>query len=252
MVKGIDIFKELFKDNQGQYVIIGGSACDILMENEGLDFRATKDIDVVLIVEALDANFGRKFWKFVKDAGYKHYSKSRNAPEFYRFSKPQSSNYPAVIELFSRKPDIIKLPDEAVVSPMPIGDDVSSLSAIILNDDYYEFLKEGRSIVDDISVLKPEYLIPFKIKAWLDLSDRKDRGEAVDSKDIRKHRNDVFRLTELLTEKTRIACPKEIKKDISKFCDRLKGEEIDPRQLGLIGKSKQDIIGQISNTYLSD
>ena len=51
------------KGNEEQYAIIGGTACDILMTEEGLDFRATKDIDLVLIIEALDANFGKKFWE---------------------------------------------------------------------------------------------------------------------------------------------------------------------------------------------
>lgn len=33
---------------EDQYVIIGGTACDLIMENEELPFRATKDIDIVL------------------------------------------------------------------------------------------------------------------------------------------------------------------------------------------------------------
>lgn len=44
MVTGIESFKEWFKGNESQYAIIGGTACDILMAEEGLDFRATKDI----------------------------------------------------------------------------------------------------------------------------------------------------------------------------------------------------------------
>lgn len=36
------------------------------MTEGGLDFRATKDIDLVLIIEALDVNFGKKFWEYVK------------------------------------------------------------------------------------------------------------------------------------------------------------------------------------------
>ena len=66
MVTGIDSFKEWFKGYEEQYAIIGGTACDILMTEEGLDFRATKDIDLVLIIEALDVNFGKKFWEYVK------------------------------------------------------------------------------------------------------------------------------------------------------------------------------------------
>ena len=46
-----------------------------------------------------------------------------------------------------------------------------------------------------VHVLAAVYLIPFKVKAWLDLAKRKAHGEQVDSKDIRKHRNAVLRLT---------------------------------------------------------
>lgn len=42
MVTGIDSFKEWFKGFEEQYVIIGGTACDILMTEEGMDFRAKK------------------------------------------------------------------------------------------------------------------------------------------------------------------------------------------------------------------
>ncbi len=55
MVRGIDSFRDWFRGYEDQYVIIGGTACDLLMTEEGLDFRATKDIDLVLIVEAGDA-----------------------------------------------------------------------------------------------------------------------------------------------------------------------------------------------------
>lgn len=69
MAKGIDNFKKWFKGNEEQYVIIGGTACDILMAEEGLDFRATKDIDLVLIIEAMNADFGRKFLGIHKRSG---------------------------------------------------------------------------------------------------------------------------------------------------------------------------------------
>ena len=65
MIIGIDSFKEWFKGYEEQYVIIGGTACDILMSKEGLDFRSTKDIDLVLIVEAINAEFGIRFWNML-------------------------------------------------------------------------------------------------------------------------------------------------------------------------------------------
>lgn len=124
MVTGIESFKEWFKGNESQYAIIGGTACDILMTEEGLDFRATKDIDLVLIIEAVDAAFGRKFWDYVKQAGYEHRNKSSGMPQFYRFSHPTSNRYPAMIELFTRKLDAIQLPDDAVLTPLPMDEDI--------------------------------------------------------------------------------------------------------------------------------
>lgn len=76
MVRGITNFKKRFQGYEEQYVIIGGTACDLIMENEELPFRATKDIDLVLIVEALTAEFGETFWKFIKEAEYDHCNKS--------------------------------------------------------------------------------------------------------------------------------------------------------------------------------
>lgn len=70
MVNGFTKFKERFQGFENQYVIIGGTACDLIMENEELPFRATKDIDIVLIVESITVEFGRKFWEYVREAGY--------------------------------------------------------------------------------------------------------------------------------------------------------------------------------------
>ena len=60
MVKGIDTFREYFRDFTDQYVLIGGAACDISFGNNNVDFRATRDLDVVLIVEALTRAFGEQ------------------------------------------------------------------------------------------------------------------------------------------------------------------------------------------------
>jgi hypothetical protein len=229
--------------------LIGGTACDILMTEEGLDFRATKDIDLVLIIEAVDAAFGRKFWDYVKQAGYEHCNKSSGMPQFYRFSHPMSNRYPAMIELFTRKLDAIQLPEDAVLTPLPMDEDISSLSAILLDDDYYEFLKQGKVTVDGVTVLDAAYLIPFKAKAWMDLTDRKEAGEHVDSKNIKKHKNDVFRLTELIDPTVKIATPSGVYEDMQKFVDRMKNETVDVKQLGLVGRTKEQILQEIGELY---
>lgn len=60
MVRGLDSFREWFSGFESNYVVIGGTACDLLMGEAGEGFRATKDIDMVLIVEALSAEFGSR------------------------------------------------------------------------------------------------------------------------------------------------------------------------------------------------
>ena len=98
MVRGINSFRDWFRGCEEQYAIIGGTACDLLMAGEGLTFRATKDIDLVLIVEAVDAAFRQRFWEYVVAAGYEHKDKSSGEPQFYRFTDPQSHDYPTMIE----------------------------------------------------------------------------------------------------------------------------------------------------------
>lgn len=80
MVRGLSSFKEWFKGFEENCVIIGGTACDLLMGEAAMDFRLTKDIDMVLIMETSSSEFGSRFWKYIKKAGYKHRQKSTNMP----------------------------------------------------------------------------------------------------------------------------------------------------------------------------
>ncbi|MFA5296693.1 MAG: hypothetical protein WC389_00630 [Lutibacter sp.] len=66
MVVGLYAFSEHFKDFQDSYIIIGGTACDIIIEEAGFTPRATDDIDIILIVEALSPEFVARFWEFIK------------------------------------------------------------------------------------------------------------------------------------------------------------------------------------------
>jgi len=217
MVKGINSFKEWFNGFESNYVIIGGTACDLLMGEAGESFRATRDIDMVLIVEALDAEFGSRIWEYVKMAGYERRLKNSGKPEYYRFINPKSPEYPAMIELFSRRMDGITLPPDAVLMPLPVDDEVSSLSAILLDDDYYNFLRTGVTTADGIPVIGATHLIPFKAKAWLDLTERKAKGGQVDSKNIHKHKNDIVRLTALLSPDFRMDLPDTVANDMGLF-----------------------------------
>lgn len=248
MMTGIDRFREWFRGCENQYAIIGGTACELLMREEGLDFRATKDIDLVLIVEALTPEFGRKFWQFIQTAGYEHRNKSTGSPQFYRFSHPAVEGYPVMLELFSRQPDTIQLPEDALLTPLPVEEDISSLSAILLDAAYYQLVCSGTVVVDGINVLNAEYLIPFKAKAWLDLTQRKAAGQAIDSKNIRKHKNDVFRLSALLTQQTSVAISEEVRADLRAFFTAMQTETVDTVQMGIM-RDQEMILSGLMKIY---
>lgn len=119
----------------------------------------------------------------------------------------------------------------------------------MLDNNYYNFLKEGRTIVNDITVLGAEYLIPFKTKAWLDLSNKKASGEHADNKNIKKHKNDVFRLSELIDTDIKILVENIIYADIVKFVKDMEKEEIDLKKLGIPNKTKEQILNEILELY---
>ena len=151
-MKGLQVFKEYFKDYTNQYVLIGGAACDIIFEEQGTAFRATKDLDIVLIVEALSPEFGHRLWQFVRDGGYENRARSTGTPQFYRFDKPKVTGFPYMIELFSRREETLSGEEAGPCIPLPLGDEISSLSAILLNEDYYSMLVKGhRNFIDLIN-----------------------------------------------------------------------------------------------------
>lgn len=109
--------------------------------------------------------------------GYRCGRKNTDAVHFYRFTNP-IPGYPVQIELFSRKPDYHFQADSGII-PIHISNEISSLSAIVLNDDYYQLMLSGHRTVDGISVLDAAHLIPFKMYAWIDLTAQKFAGKHV-------------------------------------------------------------------------
>ena len=244
MVKGIEIFQEYFKEYTDQYVLIGGAACSVSFEEQEINFgRTTKDLDIVLIVEARTKEFGEQFWKFIRDGRYRIRAKSNGEPQFYRFDKPEDERFPKMIELFSRTNYMLQ--EENGLTPIHIDDSVSSLSAILLNDAYYRALLDGREIMMGISVLKPEWIIPFKAKAWLDLKEKQD----VDSSDIKKQRNDIIRiLADMPLQKCIL--PEEVRNDMRMFIEQFDVTESELKNLRIRGTKSEDIKQALKDIYL--
>lgn len=249
MVKGLEVFRDHFRDYADRYVLIGGAACDIAMTAAGLAFRATKDLDIVLYVEALDGAFVQAFWEFVRTGGYEVQEKSTGEKQFYRFQKPAKADYPFMLELFSRQPDVLQVAEGSHLTPLPLEEDTSSLSAILLDNDYYDFIRAGRLEVDGVPMVGAAQLIALKARAWLDLTERNKRGEKIDSKTIKKHKNDVFRLYQILDPDSAPVAPEAVKTDMREFIAQMRSEEVDLKVLGLRTGTRDDILTEIANVY---
>ncbi len=236
MVRGLDTFRDHFKGYEDCYILIGGTACELWMVERGMSFRATKDLDVVLIVEALNPGFFSRFWEFVLAARYKSLQQSERRPEFYRFNDTDNRDYPIMIELLSR--NALALPERTHLTPIPSDEDISSLSAILLDDAYYDFVLTSRIEIDSIPTIPAHCIIPLKARAYLDLVGRRSEGDRnVRGEDIRKHRNDVFRLSTTLAAAERFELPVQLAADLTKFLGSLQDKDW-PAIRSAVGKGR--------------
>lgn len=219
MVRGVGKFREFFKDYSDKYVLIGGAACDLWFSEAGGEFRATNDFDIILIVEALNKDFFSRFWEFIKAGRYGERQHEENARKYYRFNYPGDDSFPKQIELFSRVPDGIELPEDLHLTPIPAGEDISSLSAIILDDVFYGFVKNNTEESDGISLINIPGLICLKAKAFFELNQRKSSGGNIDDREIRKHKKDVIRLLTIVSREKKTRLPDKIKDILRNFIE---------------------------------
>lgn len=217
MIAGLDRFREFFKNDHEYFCLIGGVAAMEWLGDAGLNPRATRDLDLVLIVESLNDRFLGRLWEFIKAGRYENLQRSTGQRIYYRFNRPQEPDYPFMIEIFTRQPDGLTIFGDPDVVPIPAGEDASSLSAILMDDDYYALVRDHRAVRQGLSLLTPESLILLKGRAWLDLSRRKSDGHSVNDKDIKKHRNDIFKLALLLPTDQPMSVAQSILKDLHEF-----------------------------------
>lgn len=218
LINGLDKFLEYFSNYKNQYVIIGGTACSLLMKLTEQDFRITQDIDMVIIAENMSSDFATAFKKFVKDGNYQITNKE-SEPHYYRFYQKQDSQFPSLIELFSINQEIDFQDNNRYTGFFDSEESkIAGMSAIVLDNDYYSIVTEFRKDINGLTVLDTPGLILLKAKAFIDLSEKKSNNDRIDSKDISKHQKDIFRLVIILEEnKKTIAAT--IKNDLGKFLE---------------------------------
>lgn len=157
-----------------------------------------------------------------------------------------------MIELFSRKPDALDDGYSGTLVPLRVDEYLSSLSGILLDDAYYALIREGRDEIQGLTCLRPEYLIVLKAKAWLDMTQRQQAGQTIDSRKINKHKNDVLRLYTIISPDRRVTLPGMIKDDMQRFIDGMDQEDLPQKNLSLDRYRPESIIAVLKKIYSLD
>lgn len=227
MVVGLDKFKEAFADFKDNYVIIGGTACDIVLSDTDMRPRATDDIDMILVVEKMTKEYGDAFWQFIKDGEYKAGKREKDdktpAYTLYRFTT-EKEGYPVKIELLSRHSDILGEPSGFHIEPIPLSEDLSSLSAIMMDDDNYELTVANSAEQDGVRIATPTILICLKARAYLNLLKERANGKQINSKDIKKHKTDVLKLIATASIPEPVAVPQSVYDSVMEYAESIEKE----------------------------
>ncbi len=253
MVEGLDLFTEHFADHTEHYVLIGGTACERHFTQRDLPFRVTKDLDIILVIEALNNAFVKHFYEFVRNGEYE-LAEVDNKKTFYRFIEPKAKGYPYMLELFSRNPEVLSAPPEDIhITDIQTGEDVSSLSAILMNDDYYNLTMQHSQLVDGLRVASEPCLVILKTRAFFGNQELKAKGVEIQDEKIFKHKKDVFRLLAVINPGFRLLVPDSIRPDIENFIAMMEdeNEEIQNSLKGLkIKAATADLIKVMRNVFL--
>lgn len=190
--RGLDHFTDFLKDFEDDYVIVGGGAASVYLGDDSLDFRATKDIDVVLFTNnSIDLNC--RIGEYIEAGQYEVKERTDGSSQYYRFTSPKDSKYPEIIELFSRNENKIEVRQGQYIIPVHKELD-NQLSAILLDDVYFDLIKNNAvKSAEGYPIINPVANICMKAKAYKELGQTPK-----DAKRQRKHLKDIIRLTQSL------------------------------------------------------
>ena len=156
--------------------------------------------------------------------------------------------------MFSRKPDGIQIPENAHLVHINMDEEYQSgFSAILMDDDYYNYAIGHSLEIEGIQVLDKEALIVLKTKAYLNNRERKKKGHRVYQDDIDKHKNDIYRLSFLFSGEERYEISDQIKATLNDFLNELLSDSISTkavaRAMGVIEVPMQDFIQKIQKLF---
>ena len=218
MVKGLEHFKDNFKGIADAFIIVGAAACVESFRRAKMDFRVTKGIDIVLTQKSKEKTFASQFCKYVNKGGYQLRERTDEKKGVFRFYKPQDPDFPDSLKLSTSPETTFKAIDDKDVVYIHIRDNVSNLSTALASKDYLDVLNTYKEKDDSgLFYVGQVGLLLLKAKAYLNLSTDRYDGKFVKSSDIKKHRNDVFRLSYLLSGKFKGKLSEKVQEDLKEF-----------------------------------
>ena len=136
-------------------------------------------------------------------------------------------------------------------------DYLSGFSAILMDDDFYNYsVKHSREIYS-LQTLDKEALIVLKAKAYLNNRKRKKEGHQVHQEDIDKHKKDIYRLSYLFSGVERFEIEDSIKATLKDYLEAIQSDPISTKAIagamGLMEVPMQDFVLKIKEMFqLSD
>ena len=214
----IETLLEYLKEYKDSYFLIGGQATALHFAKAGLDFRVTKDFDIVLVTEASNTRFFKSIEEMIIEGNYSEcFSNGKRTA--YRFAKPVSNKFPKIIEFFAEENAFPESNDKRFAK-LNITVNEERISAIVLNQDLYQFAKKHVEIIDNIPVLDKYGLIVSKAVAYFKNHELYHQHK-VDKTDYLKHRRDIYRLLSIMEEKKNEELPISLQITIKQYSEVL-------------------------------
>ncbi len=205
------------------------------------------DLDIVLIIKPSD-EFLNALKEYIRLGEYEIQKGQKDKATFYRFKTPKDDKFPIMLEFFSADKADLELYDEQHIIPITDFEGAKSLSAILLDDEYFAIIRKNAIERDGIFLINERALIPFKAKAYLEI---KARGE--DSKNWKKHRGDIINLAvNVLTEESEERLTGKVREQFVEFMNQFNQELTEDIITGACNQkiSKETVVSLLERTFL--
>ncbi len=246
---GLSHFRDYCKDFDKDYVVVGGFATVMLLD-EGLGKehgKATHDIDLVLLTNN-SPKLSQKIKEYISEGQYTIQIGEKNQYKYYRFTKPKIENFAKEIELFASNENNLELEDNQRIIPIDAEDGLYSLSAIMLDNEYFEMIKNNIDKIQDVPITNTQATIMLKMSAFYDLKQRND-------KKWKKHRRDIVKLTLLLDGSEKIYLKGRMINDFNSFIEHLE-KQLDSKALKSFADglplNKGDILEMLRQVFTNE